>query len=69
MQLVLMALRPGEEMVKRFTRIVTSSFVWGRESARSGSMAPGRGSRAILPSWFLRARHNVKNTGEKPLKL
>jgi mannose-6-phosphate isomerase-like protein (cupin superfamily) len=70
MQLVLMALRPGEEIGEEVHRDRDQFFrvekgkgeVWidGRKSKIEGDTA------IIVPAG---ARHNVKNTGDKPLKL
>jgi mannose-6-phosphate isomerase-like protein (cupin superfamily) len=70
MQLVLMALRPGEEIGEEVHRDRDQFFrvekgkgeVWidGHKSKIEGDTA------IIVPAG---ARHNVKNTGDKPLKL
>jgi mannose-6-phosphate isomerase-like protein (cupin superfamily) len=70
MQLVLMALRPGEEIGEevhddrdQFFRVEAGTGeVWidGKKSAVKADMA------IIVPAG---ARHNVRNTGKEPLKL
>lgn len=70
LQLVLMSLRPGEEIgeevhadVDQFFRVEEGEgAVWidGRETRLASGMA------VLVPAG---ARHNVRNTGEKPLKL
>ena len=69
MQLVLMALRPGEEIGEETHKGRTQFFRVEKEPAKFGSTTTSKiksDSAIIVPAG---ARHNIRNIGEKPLKL
>ena len=70
MQLVLMALRPGEEIGEEVHKDHDQFFRVEKGKGEiwiDGNMTKIRSDMAMIVP--MGARHNVKNTGEKPLKL